>query len=204
MADSIKRVGLTGGIGSGKSTVARMLRQQGAVVVDADAIARELMTPGSPVLDDVAEAFGPDVLDASGALDRAGLARIVFGDDEARERLNGIVHPAVRAESQRLVDEAASAPDFAGVIVQDIPLLVETGQGGDFDAVIVVEAPEDLRVDRLVSSRGMAEEDARARIRAQATDDQRRAVATWIIDNSGEPEATAAQVETIWSDLTEE
>lgn len=204
MADSIKRVGLTGGIGSGKSTVARMLRQQGAVVVDADAIARELMTPGSPVLDDVAEAFGPDVLDASGALDRAGLARIVFGDDEARERLNGIVHPAVRAESQRLVDEAASAPDFAGVIVQDIPLLVETGQGGDFDAVIVVEAPEDLRVDRLVSSRGMAEEDARARIRAQATDDQRRAVATRIIDNSGEPEATAAQVETIWSDLTEE
>lgn len=204
MADSIKRVGLTGGIGSGKSTVARMLRQQGAVVVDADAIARELMTPGSPVLDDVAEAFGPDVLDASGALDRAGLARIVFGDDEARERLNGIVHPAVRAESQRLVDEAASAPDFAGVIVQDIPLLVETGQGGDFDAVIVVEAPEDLRVERLVSSRGMAEEDARARIRAQATDDQRRAVATRIIDNSGEPEATAAQVETIWSDLTEE
>lgn len=204
MADSIKRVGLTGGIGSGKSTVARMLRQQGAVVVDADAIARELMAPGSPVLDDVAEAFGPDVLDASGALDRAGLARIVFGDDEARERLNGIVHPAVRAESQRLVDGAASAPDFAGVIVQDIPLLVETGQGGDFDAVIVVEAPEDLRVDRLVSSRGMAEEDARARIRAQATDDQRRAVATRIIDNSGEPEATAAQVETIWSDLTEE
>ncbi|WP_129359447.1 MULTISPECIES: dephospho-CoA kinase [Micrococcaceae] len=203
MTDSVKHVGLTGGIGSGKSTVARLLTDHGAVLVDADAISRELMVAGSPVLDEVAQEFGPDVLDESGSLDRAGLARIVFGDDSARERLNGIVHPAVRAESKRLVDESTSKSGFSGVIVQDIPLLVETGQGDKFDGVIVVEAPEHVRIERLVSTRGMSEDDARARIRSQATDDQRRAVATWTIDNSGSQEETAAQVDRLWGELTD-
>ncbi|WP_129658995.1 dephospho-CoA kinase [Rothia uropygialis] len=203
MTDSVKHVGLTGGIGSGKSTVARLLTTHGAVLVDADAISRELMVAGSPVLDEVAQEFGSDVLDDSGSLDRAGLARIVFGDDSARERLNAIVHPAVRAESKRLVDEATNKAGFSGVIVQDIPLLVETGQGDKFDGVIVVEAPEPVRIERLVSDRGMNEDDARARIRSQATDDQRRAAATWIIDNSGSQEETAAQVDRLWRELTD-
>ena len=202
MAAEFRRVGLTGGIGSGKSTVAQLLQEHGAVVIDADAISRELTAKGSPVLDQIRDAFGTHVLTDTGELDRAALAKIVFDDETARERLNSIVHPAVRQESARLVDEAARAETFSGVVVQDIPLLVETGQADSFDGVIVVEAPESVRIDRLVTARGMKEDDARSRIRSQATDDQRRAVATWIIDNSGDRETTTAQVATLWDELT--
>lgn len=172
------------------------------MVIDADAISRELTAKGSPVLDQIRDAFGTHVLTDTGELDRAALAKIVFDDETARERLNSIVHPAVRQESARLVDEAARAETFSGVVVQDIPLLVETGQADSFDGVIVVEAPESVRIDRLVTARGMKEDDARSRIRSQATDDQRRAVATWIIDNSGDRETTTAQVATLWDELT--
>ncbi|MDN5604217.1 dephospho-CoA kinase [Rothia sp. HC945] len=202
MAADFRRVGLTGGIGSGKSTVAQLLQEHGAVVIDADAISRQLTAKGSPVLDRIRDAFGAHVLTDSGELDRAALAKIVFDDETARERLNSIVHPAVRQESARLVDEAARAETFSGVVVQDIPLLVETGQADSFDGVVVVEAPESVRIDRLVTARGMKEDDARSRIRSQATNDQRRAIATWIIDNSGDREATKVQVATLWDELT--
>ena len=188
------RIGLTGGIGSGKSTVAAQLAARGALVVDADRIAREVVEPGTPGLAAVADAFGPGVLTADGALDRAALAAIVFSDPEARARLDGIVHPLVRARAQELL---AQAPADA-VVVQDVPLLVETGQAGQYDLVLVVEADLETRVARL-AVRGLGEDDARARIAAQATDEQRRAVADVVLDNSGAPEALAAQVEEFWT-----
>lgn len=196
-------IGLTGGIGSGKSTVAARLGQLGAVVIDADRISRELMAPGSPVLEQVTEVFGCEILDADGALDRPALGRRVFGDEEARQRLNGIVHPAVREEAARQRVAAAQRPGFAGVIVEDIPLLVETGQAERFDGVLVVTAEEPERVRRLVEARGMDEGDVRARIAAQASDAERAAVATWTVDNSGAPEQTRAQVDRIWADWQE-
>lgn len=189
------RIGLTGGIGSGKSTVAVLLAERGAVVVDADRIAREVVEPGTPGLAAVAEAFGSDVLTAEGALDRPALAAVVFGDPAARARLDGIVHPLVRARS---VEILGSLPADA-VVVQDIPLLVETGQAGSFDLVLVVEADVDTRVARLVQ-RGLGEDDARARIAAQATDEQRRAVADVVLDNSGTQEGLAAQVDRFWAE----
>jgi dephospho-CoA kinase len=188
------RIGLTGGIGSGKSTVAAQLAARGALVVDADRIAREVVEPGTPGLAAVADAFGPGVLTADGALDRAALAAIVFSDPEARARLDGIVHPLVRARAKELI---AQAPADA-VVVQDVPLLVETGQAGQYDLVLVVEADLETRVARL-AVRGLGEDDARARIAAQATDEQRRAVADVVLDNSGAPEALAAQVEEFWT-----
>lgn len=195
------RIGLTGGIGSGKSTVAQMLVGLGAVLVDADAIARELMEPGQEVLAKTVEAFGPSIVDAEGRLDRAALAGLVFADDSARERLNGIVHPAVRARSAELVDQAVREPGFSGVVVEDIPLLVETGQAERFDGVLVVEAEREVRLGRLVEVRGMTREDAEARIAAQASDGERRAVATWVVDNSGSLEAIRGQVAEIWEKI---
>ncbi|WP_336029594.1 dephospho-CoA kinase [Geodermatophilus sp. FMUSA9-8] len=189
------RIGLTGGIGSGKSTVAALLAARGAVVVDADRIAREVVEPGTPGLAAVVASFGPGVLTADGALDRAALASIVFADPEARARLDGIVHPLVRARAQEVV--AGAAAD--AVVVQDVPLLVETGQAGQYDLVLVVEADLETRVARLLL-RGLTEEDARARIAAQATDEQRRAVADVVLDNSGAPDALAAQVERLWAE----
>ncbi|MGX5654644.1 dephospho-CoA kinase [Geodermatophilus nigrescens] len=189
------RIGLTGGIGSGKSTVAALLAARGAVVVDADRIAREVVEPGTPGLAAVVGAFGPGVLTADGALDRAALASIVFADPEARARLDGIVHPLVRARAQEVV--AGAAED--AVVVQDVPLLVETGQAGQYDLVLVVEADLETRVARLLL-RGLTEEDARARIASQATDEQRRAVADVVLDNSGAPDALAAQVERLWAE----
>lgn len=189
------RIGLTGGIGSGKSTVATLLAARGAVVVDADRIAREVVEPGTPGLAAVVAAFGADVLADDGALDRPALAAVVFADAEARARLDGIVHPLVR---QRATELMAGLPEDA-VLVQDIPLLVETGQAGAFDLVLVVEADLETRVARLVG-RGMTEQDARARIATQATDEQRRAVADVVLDNSGTPENLAAQVEKFWAD----
>ncbi|MGY1672862.1 dephospho-CoA kinase [Geodermatophilus sp. SYSU D00710] len=189
------RIGLTGGIGSGKSTVAALLAARGAVVVDADRIAREVVEPGTPGLAAVVDAFGPQVLTADGALDRAALASIVFRDPDARARLDGIVHPLVRARAREVI---AQAPPDA-VVVQDVPLLVETGQAGHHDLVLVVEADLGTRVARL-ALRGLGEDDARARIAAQATDEQRRAVADVVLDNSGAPEALADQVERFWAE----
>ena len=189
------RIGLTGGIGSGKSTVSRLLAEHGAVIIDADAIAREVVEPGTPGLTAVVEAFGTTVRAADGSLDRPVLAAVVFADPEARGRLDAIVHPLVRA---RATEIAAAAPPDA-VVVNDVPLLVETGQAGAYDLVVVVEARPDVRVARLVQ-RGLTADDARARMAAQATDEQRRAVADVVLDNGGTPEELAAQVDRFWAD----
>jgi dephospho-CoA kinase len=188
-------IGLTGGIGSGKSTVATLLAARGARLVDADRIAREVVGPGTPGLAAVVEAFGDGVLTSEGALDRSALAAVVFADPAARARLDGIVHPLVRARAAEMVAQAR--PD--SVVVQDVPLLVETGQAASFDLVLVVEADSETRVRRLVQ-RGLTEEDARARIAAQATDEQRRAVADVVLDNTGTIEDLTAQVERFWSE----
>jgi dephospho-CoA kinase len=189
------RIGLTGGIGSGKSTVSRLLAGHGAVIVDADAIAREVVEPGTPGLAAVVDAFGPEVLAPDGSLERPALAAVVFGDPEARRRLDAIVHPLVRA---RATEVAAAAPPGA-VVVHDVPLLVETGQAAAYDLVLVVEADPDTRVARLVQ-RGLTAEDARARMAAQATDEQRRAVADVVLDNSGTPDELEAQVDRLWAE----
>ncbi|MGY1838557.1 MULTISPECIES: dephospho-CoA kinase [unclassified Modestobacter] len=189
------RIGLTGGIGSGKSTVAALLAERGALVVDADRLAREVVAPGTPGLAEVVAAFGDGVLAADGSLDRPALAAIVFSDPAARARLDAIVHPRVRARAAELV---AAAP-AGSVVVQDVPLLVETGQAGSYDLVLVVEAPLETRVSRLVE-RGLAEDDARARIASQATDEQRRAVADVVLANDGDRAALAEQVERFWAE----
>jgi dephospho-CoA kinase len=194
----VLRIGLTGGIGSGKSTVAALLAERGAVVVDADRIAREVVEPGTPGLAAVVEAFGEGVRTADGALDRPALAAVVFADPEQRRRLDAIVHPLVRA---RAAEQIAALPGDA-VVVQDVPLLVETGQASSYDLVLVVEAAEDRRVPRLVA-RGLAEDDARARIAAQASDDQRRAVADVVLRNDGTPEQLRAQVDRFWAERVE-
>ena len=189
------RIGLTGGIGSGKSTAARRFAELGALVVDSDRIAREVVEPGTPGLAAVVAEFGDRVL-AGDRLDRPKLGGIVFADEAARGRLNAIVHPLVRA---RVVEILAAAPDGT-VIVQDVPLLVETGQMGSYDLVVVVEAPQDVRVDRLVRDRGMPAEQARARMAAQATDAERRAAADVVLVNDGTPADLAAQVDRLWTE----
>ncbi len=189
------RIGLTGGIGSGKSTVSALLAQRGAVVVDADRIAREVLEPGTPGLAQVVDAFGEAVLATDGSLDRQALAAIVFADPDARAELDGIVHPLVRARTAELV---AAVPE-GSVVVNDVPLLVETGQQGSYDLVLVVAADSETRVSRLVH-RGLTAEDARARIAAQASDEQRRAVADVVLDNSGTREQLAEQVDRFWTE----
>lgn len=188
------RVGLTGGIGAGKSTVAGRLVELGATLVDADQVAREVVRPGSAGLAQVVEAFGERVLDGDGALDRPALASIVFEDRAARHRLNGIVHPLVGRRTAELV---AKAPADA-VVVQDIPLLVEGGLAAGFHLVVVVHAPVEERVRRLAADRGMTEEEARARIAAQADDDARRAAADVWLDNDGHRDALLAEVDRLW------
>jgi dephospho-CoA kinase len=194
----VLRIGLTGGIGSGKSTVSRLLAEHGAVIVDADRIAREVVAPGSPGLAAVVEAFGPGILTEDGALDRPGLAALVFADREARATLDGIVHPLVR---KRAAELEGAAPEDA-VVVHDVPLLAETGQAASYDLVLVVEADEAARVARLIG-RGLSEDDARARIAAQATDGQRRAIADVVLDNRGTPAELAAQVDRFWHERAE-
>ena len=191
-------IGLTGGIGSGKSTVSALLAARGAVVVDADRLAREVVEPGTPGLAAVVAAFGEGVLGPDGALDRPALAAVVFSDPDARARLDAIVHPLVRERAGAL---AAEAPQDA-VVVHDVPLLVETGAWEPYDLVLVVEAEPATRVSRLVR-RGLTEADARARIAVQATDEQRRAVADVVLDNSGSQEDLAAQVARFWTERVE-
>ncbi len=177
----VLRVGLTGGIGSGKSEVSRRLRTLGALVIDSDVLAREAVLPGTDALAAVVEEFGPEVLNRDGALDRAALAERVFGDASARRRLEQIIHPWVRERSAQL---EAAAPAGA-VVVHDIPLLVETGQDGDFDVVVVVDVAEDEQRRRLMASRGLGADEAQARISAQSPRSERLAVADVVIDNSG-------------------
>ncbi|MCZ2856982.1 dephospho-CoA kinase [Blastococcus sp. VKM Ac-2987] len=192
------RIGLTGGIGSGKSTVSRLLADRGALVVDADRIARAVLEPGTPGLAAVAAEFGDGVLAADGSLDRAALAAVVFADAGARRRLDALVHPLVRQRSAELI---AAAPADA-VVVNDVPLLVETGQAGSYDLVLVVETDVETRVARLIE-RGLTEADARARIAAQATDEQRRAVADVVLDNSGTQAELAEQLDRLWTERVE-
>jgi dephospho-CoA kinase len=190
-------VGLTGGIGSGKSEVSRLLESYGAVVIDADKLARDVVAPGTPGLAQVVEEFGADVVRADGSLDRERLASLVFGDDGARQRLNAIVHPLVGERSAAL---KADASDDA-VVVHDVPLLTEAGLAGLYDLVVVVDVPVETQIERLVQLRGITEEDARARIAVQASRDERRAVADVVIDNSGTFEELEAQVRELWEEL---
>ncbi|WP_415855670.1 dephospho-CoA kinase [Sinomonas sp. G460-2] len=191
------RVGLTGGIASGKSEVSRRLAELGAILVDADVLAREVVEPGTDGLAEVAEAFGPEVLADDGGLDRAALGAVVFADPRRRELLNSIIHPRVRA---RAAEIAAAAPDGA-VVVQDIPLLVETGQAASFDVVIVVDAPDEVRIRRLEERNGLSEEQARARMAAQATREERLAVADQVVENAGTLEELRAAVDRLWRDV---
>jgi dephospho-CoA kinase len=191
-------VGLTGGIGSGKSTVANLLRAKGATVVDADEVARSVVEPGQPALDKLVERFGAGILDAGGRLDRPALAAIAFADEDGRKALGEITWPAIGEEFERQIREA---PDDA-VVICDVPLLVESKAAAarPYVAVVVVEAPLDLRLDRL-EIRGVPRDDAQRRMAAQATDDERRAVATHVIDNGGDLESLARQVDDVWADL---
>jgi dephospho-CoA kinase len=189
-------VGLTGGIGAGKSAVSARLAELGAVIVDSDVLAREVVRPGTGGLAEVVAQFGPELLTADGELDRPAMARLVFADPERRKALEAIIHPRVRARSAEIM---AAAPSDA-VVVNDVPLLVEFGLAAAYQLVIVVLAPEDVRIARLVAARGLSEADARARIRAQATDDQRRAVADVVILNDGPLEQLRAAVDAAWRD----
>jgi dephospho-CoA kinase len=191
----VLRVGLTGGIGSGKSEVARRLAAHGALVVDSDRLAREVVAPGTPGLAAVVAAFGEQMLRDDGSLDREHLAALVFADPAARERLNAIVHPLVGAAAAAAL---AAAPTDA-VVVHDVPLLVETGMAPAFDVVVVVDAPVEAQLARLVTQRGMSEADARARIAAQATREQRRAVADHVIRNDGTLQELAERTDEVWA-----
>ena len=191
------RVGLTGGIGAGKSLVSVLLAERGAVVIDYDLLAREVVEVGTPALAAIVERFGPGVLLPDGTLDRPGLGAVVFGDDEARRDLEGITHPAIGTLAW---DRDAAAPEGA-VIVHDHPLLVETGLAELMDLVVVVDAPEEAQLDRLTRLRRMSEADARSRIAAQATRADRVAAADVVIDNSGTVEDLVPQVDALWDRL---
>ena len=193
----MRRVGLTGGIGSGKSTVAQMFADLGAWVVDADAIAREVVAPGSEGLAELVEQFGSQILTDNGDLDRAAVAAVVFSDPSARERLNAIVHPLIARRTTELI---AAIPQDA-VLVHDVPLLVELGMQGAYDVVVVVDAPDDVRIRRLVQ-RGLDEDDARARIAAQASRDERLAVADVVIENAGDLDDLRRQVTAAWPQVS--
>jgi dephospho-CoA kinase len=193
----VLRVGLTGGIGAGKSEVSRRLAAHGAVVIDADAIAREVVAPGTPGLARVVAAFGPEVLQAGGSLDRARLGSIVFADPALRERLNAIVHPLVGERMRAL--EAAAGPD--AIVVHDVPLIAENGLAASYDVVVVVDAPPRVQLDRLVRQRGLSREQATARMAAQASREQRLAIAGLVVDNSGSLAELDRQVGELWSEL---
>ena len=194
--------GLTGGIASGKSLVAERLRQLGAVIVDADLLARDAVAVGSPGLAAIAAEFGDEVMTEDGALDREAMGAMIFADPAARERLNAIVHPEVRRLGELQIAEAAAA-DPDAIVIYDIPLLVEAGPArrDGFDGVIVVAADETERIRRMVEYRAMSEDAARARIAAQATDEQRLAIATHVVENSGSPAHALNQIDRLWKQL---
>ena len=190
------RVGLTGGIGAGKSTVSRLLAARGAMVIDADRLAHEVVEPGTDGYAALLDEFGPSVLSADGSVNRATLAELVFADEAARRRLETIIHPRVRARAKELEAQA----DAQAVVVHEIPLLVETAADG-FDVVVVVDIAEDVAVRRLLG-RGMSADDAWSRIKTQASREQRRAVADVVLDNSGGTDSLSEQVEALWRDLS--
>ena len=194
------RVGLTGGIGSGKSTVAAMLAEHGATVIDADRIARELVEPGGEALAELVTEFGPRILHADGSLSRAELASMAFCDPRATARLNAIMHPLIRRQAEAELAQAGATP----VVVYDMPLLVETGQADLVDTVVVVDVPEDVQLDRAVRLRGLDEADVRRRMEVQAAREDRVAAADHVIDNSGPLDYTQHQVDVLWDSLTSE
>ena len=193
-------IALTGGIASGKTTVADLLGQRGAVLIDSDVLAREVVEPGTPGLARIVERFGPGVLADDGALDRAALGRVVFADDAARADLNAIVHPLVRARREEL--RAATQP--GDLVVSVIPLLVETGGEAEFDAVVVVDVPVEQQVSRLMARNGYTRAEAEARVAAQASREERLRVATHVIDNAGTQAATERQVEELVRTLAQQ
>ncbi|MFI2028454.1 dephospho-CoA kinase [Streptomyces buecherae] len=193
------KLGLTGGIGAGKSEVSRLLASYGAVVIDSDKIAREVVEPGTPGLAAVVAEFGEEILDSEGRLDRPKLGSIVFADPQRLAALNAIVHPLVRDRSAELESEAGAD----SIVVHDVPLLTENGLAPLFDLVLVVDASPQTQLDRLVRLRGMTEEEARSRMAAQATREQRKAVADLIVDNDGPLEALEPQVRKVWEQLRE-
>jgi dephospho-CoA kinase len=193
----VLRVGLTGGIGSGKSEVSKRLAAQGAVIIDADAIAREVVAPGTDGLAEVVEAFGPEILRADGELDRPRLGDIVFADLALRGKLNAIVHPRVGARMAEL--ERGAGP--GAIVVHDVPLIAENGLAGGYDVVVVVDVPPRVQVERLVRYRGMTREQAQARMAAQASREQRLAIAGIVIDNSGSLAELDRQVGDLWAEL---
>ncbi|MFD4999205.1 dephospho-CoA kinase [Streptomyces buecherae] len=193
------KLGLTGGIGAGKSEVSRLLASYGAVVIDSDKIAREVVEPGTPGLAAVVAEFGEEILDSEGRLDRPKLGSIVFADPQRLAALNAIVHPLVRDRSAELESEAGAD----SIVVHDVPLLTENGLAPLFDLVLVVDASPQTQLDRLVRLRGMTEEEARSRMAAQATREQRKAVADLIVDNDGPLEALEPQVRKVWEQLKE-
>ena len=191
------RVGLTGGVASGKSTVSRILDELGAVVIDADVLAREVVAKGTDGLREVVDAFGPGVLTDDGSLDRPAMGAIVFADAEQRRALEAIIHPRVRERGAEI--EATAGPD--DVVVHDIPLLAETGQADGFDAVIVVDVPTELQVERMVELRGMTRQDAEARVAAQASREERLAIATHVVDNTGTVDDLRRRVTQVYREL---
>ncbi|MEJ6548603.1 MULTISPECIES: dephospho-CoA kinase [unclassified Corynebacterium] len=191
-------IGLTGGIGSGKTTVAERLRQKGAFVVDADKIAREIVEPGQPALAELAEAFD-GVITPEGGLDRAALARQAFASTGATDTLNAITHPRIRARTTELFDRAAA--DGRETVVYDMPLLIENGETETVDTVLVVDAPDDVRIARLVASRGLDEDDARRRLAAQVDRETRLSAADVVLDNSGDLDSLIAQVDAFWDEV---
>ena len=191
------RVGLTGGIGAGKSEVSRRLAAQGAVIIDADAAARDVVAPGTEGLAEVTEAFGRDLLLPDGGLDRARLGDLVFADPEQRARLNAIIHPKVGERMAEL--EQAAGP--GAIVVHDVPLITENGLASAYDVVVVVDVPPRTQIDRLVKLRGMTREQAKARIAAQATREQRLAIADMVVDNSSSLTELDRQVGDLWAEL---
>ncbi|WP_245527109.1 dephospho-CoA kinase [Brevibacterium mcbrellneri] len=188
-------IGLTGGIGAGKSTVAQLFEERGVPIVDADAIARDVVKPGEPALAELVEHFGESILGADGELNRGKLAEVAFADAESHEALNAIMHPAISAETSKRIDVLRGDHP---VIVHDVPLLVEAGLAGNYDLTVLVDTPAEVRLQRLTELRGMDPEDAKKRIAAQATDEQRRAVCDVALDNSGDIEHLRAQFEQMW------
>ena len=195
----MRRVGLTGGIGSGKSTVASLLKERGATVIDADAIARQVVEPGSETLAELVAEFGDRILRDDGSLNRGELAAIAFADRIATERLNEIMHPAIKAETVRLL----SAAGDSAIVIHDMPLLLETGQQDLVDMVVVVDVPEEVQRERAVGQRGLSLDDVERRMAAQVIRSERLARADVVIDNSGTREDTARQVDALWDRLTQ-